>query len=106
MKPIKVFVLAGAAVGAVGPILLVPVMIWLALYPRRVSPAVELIFMYAWPTSLMVMAGSGAGFFSPSYLGLILLSVCSNVVLFAAVGLLVGSAWAAVRRMRDRAESG
>jgi hypothetical protein len=98
MKAIKRFLLAGAALGAVGPILLLPVMAWLALYPHRVSPGVELVFMCAWPTSVMLMAASGARFFSPSYFALLLLSACSNVFLGGIVGLLVGFAYAGVRR--------
>jgi hypothetical protein len=79
--------------GAIGPLLLTPVVVWLDSHPHdfRLDMSWEPIFRWLWPTSPMLMTGGGARPFSLSYLVLIGLTAIANIVVFGLSGALLGS---------------
>lgn len=99
MSTFKRVIVAAILAGGVGPVLLTPLVVWLDVHPHgRVAPWVELLFMYLWPTSVMLMAGAGTQPLTGPYWVLLSLAVLANIIAFGAAGLLLALAYAAVRR--------
>ena len=89
---LKRVVVVAVLLGAVGPLLLTPVVIWLDYDPHdlRTARQWESVFRWLWPTSPMLMTGGGAKPMSLAYIVLLLLTAGANPVLFGLLGALVG----------------
>ena len=89
----KTIIYLSLAVGTVGPVLLIPVTIWLDSHSHTLATAIrwEPVFRWLWPTSPMLMAGSANRFLSLSYVALLLSTALANVVLFGLLGVAVAS---------------
>ncbi len=98
--PKRVMIVA-TILGALGPLLLTPVVIWLDSYPHDIRTDVqwESVFRRVWPTSPMLMAGSGAKPFTLAHTMLLLLTAGANIVLFALCGLLVSGCFILVQSL-------
>lgn len=80
--------------GAIGPVVLIPVTIWLDLHPHDLNAAMrwEHTFRWLWPTSPMLMSGAGSKPLMFSCLVLLVSAAVANVVLFGLFGALLGGA--------------
>ena len=96
---LKKVVTASLVLGALGPLMLGPVVIWLDSHSHdfRTDMRWEAIFRWCWPTSLMLMTGGGAKPFTLAYMVLLLISALSNIVLFGLISALLGAGFILVR---------
>jgi hypothetical protein len=92
-----------AIVGAVGPLALIPVSLWLGLRSPRPTLDIymrwETIFQYLWPTSVMLMAGSGVKPLSVEYVCLLLVAGAANVLLFVLVAAIGGGLYLVLQKV-------
>ena len=78
--------------GAVGPLLLTPVVIWLDThrYDSRTAMRWELILRWVWPASPIFMTGGGVKPLGLAYfMGIVAVSLW-NILLFCVVGAVLG----------------
>jgi len=89
------------AVGAVGPVLLIPVAVWLDSYSHTLATAMqwEPLFRWLWPTSPMLMGGSANRILGLSYFALLFFTALANVVLFGLFGVAVAGLAILVRTL-------
>jgi hypothetical protein len=96
-------VAAALLVGAVGPLLLTPVVLWLDLRTHGPLPAgVETVFMYVWPTSSVLVAAAGTTPLSGRYLAALFQAALANILVFGVLGAIAGAGYAGLRRFSTR----
>ena len=85
---IRRIIYVSLAIGAVGPVLLIPVAIWLDAHPHSLTTSMqwEIAFRWLWPTSPMLMTGRAPQILSLSYVAIMTWAALSNVLLFGLLG--------------------